>query len=164
MKLLEPTPPTVPPAALVVPSMNPWATYCSVVMGFTPEENLATMIGMFEIMGRFSIIFSSKFWPDETVFVSRSGVARRDIDALGDRTDLQFQGQAHRLADRQDDRLVHRLEARHFHRHLVVARVEERRFEIPAAVGGEPLGLFGVDVRNRDGRPGDHSGRVLDGA
>jgi hypothetical protein len=57
VKLLKPTPPTVPPAALVVPSMKPCATYCSVVSGFTPEENLATMIGMFEIMGRFSSVF-----------------------------------------------------------------------------------------------------------
>ena len=31
------------------------------------------MIGMFEIIGRFSSVFSSKFMPDDTVFVSRIG-------------------------------------------------------------------------------------------
>src|SRR5215217_1490627 len=72
--VLLPTPPTAAPAACVVPSAKPCDTRLWLVDGFTPAAKRVSMIGMFENMGRPSTMRLSKFWPDETDDVSRSGV------------------------------------------------------------------------------------------
>ena len=43
--------------------------------GFTPDAKRVSMIGMFENIGRPSTIRLSKFWPEDTDDVSRSGVS-----------------------------------------------------------------------------------------
>src|SRR4029079_19619247 len=52
-------------------------------------------------------------------------------------------------------------ESRHFHRDVVRAGLQQRRFEIPLSVGHQLCGGLGVHVRDLDGGTGDHSVGIL---
>ena len=105
------------------------------------------MIGMFENIGRPSTMRLSKFWPGR----HRRRVEQRRFGRHGhlfaDLADLERERQAHLLADGQHDAGARqRLEAGHLDRHLVVARLQQRRFEVAAAVGDELLRRARVGV------------------
>ena len=55
------------------------------------------MIGMFENIGKPSTIRLSKFWPEETDEVSRSGVEALTVTVSGDLSDVEPQRQAELL-------------------------------------------------------------------
>jgi hypothetical protein len=95
----------------------------------------------------------------------RAGVEQRrvggDLDAFGDGADVERELQRDLLPDRERDAaLRERLVPRHLDRDLVAARVEQRRFEVAATVGRQPLADAGLDVRDGNRRSGDHARSV----
>ena len=88
-----------------------------------------------------------------------------DVDRFGDRADFDLQRQAQLLPDRQHDIAPgQRLEAGHHDRHLIRAGLQQRGFEVAAAVGDQRLRRASVEIRDRDGRAGDDALVVSDGS
>ena len=64
-----------------------------------PGANRASVIGMFENIGRLSTRWVSNRAPDFSDVVSRSGVSRLDDDLFGDLADLERERHGQLLAD-----------------------------------------------------------------
>ena len=80
----------------------------------------------------------SKFCARRHRVVSSSGVPAVDGDLFGDLADFERERHVHLLADASTMPVrVSGLEARHLDRDLVVAGLQQRRFEVAAAVGDE---------------------------
>ena len=141
---------------------NPCDTSVCVGVGFTPAANRVSMIGMFEIIGSASTILASNVCADETEVVSSSGASRGHGDRLVDPPISSWNGRLICWPTPSDDGARRLLEAFQRHGDLVVAGLQQRRFEVAAAVGGEVLRDAGVGVGDLDRRARQHAAGVAD--